>query len=466
MSVQKPTSSQESSHFATRHLMVLLVFGCRFVQTVMRMAVGALVVYICEGHSCSTAAKGWILSAHAFGYCTTQILGGVMAGQVGGCYVTGVALALAGLALAVTPIAVAMLGLWGIVVTQIAMGVAMGPLFPATMQVLTNWLPPSERALVSAALDAGVTIGSLMAVQASGSLAVCLGWGAVLTVYGLAAVAFSAVWVKCVAEQPEQCSHCGATEQAYLASQIVKAKKKPESTLDIIALLECLRYIRFWAIYIAHFAFNYSVYFVNSWAATYYLETFAMRPEHAGLHLSLPHAANILAMIGAAPLLTWALRARGFTVLGCRRAFSGVGFVGSAVCLRCLPYASHSAHATTALFCATLGCLALLSSGFKANYMDVTHERGGVVSGVGNTIASVASSVGPLVVSQVRASSGSWVPVFNSVALVNLLAALAFCTLSSATPVEADVPGPQALVLAQHGRQHLCVRGARRRHLD
>jgi len=98
---------------------------------------------------------------------------------------------------------------------------------------------------------------------------------------------------------------------------------------------------------------------------------------------------------------------------------------------------SASAHATTACFSAALGFMALHPSGFKANYMDVTTHHSGLVSGIGNTIASVASSVGPLWVSQVRESAGHWAPVFHSVASMNLLAALVFCTLSSTRPIEA-----------------------------
>jgi len=436
---EQPASDCGDRRPCARYLMVLLVFGCRLVQTVLRMAMGALVVYVCEEYACTASSKGWILSAHAFGYCTTQVIGGVWADRAGGRSVAGAALALAGLAIAATPLAAATMGLWGIAAMQVVMGVAMGPLFPATMQVLAKWLPPSERPFASTALDSGITVGSLVAVPVSGFLAVHFSWGFALTIYGLAAVAYSAAWARYVAERPEECSYCSKAEQAFLASSMPAPKKDTAKAGGSGDFLEGLRHVRLWAIYLAHFAFNFSVYFINSWSATYYMEAFGMRPESAGLHLSLPHAVNMVVKVFLSPVMSQGMKAVGLSDLGCRRMFSGVGFLAPAVCLRLLPLASGSASLTTALFSATLGFMALHPSGFKANYMDVTRSHGGTVSGIGNTIASVASSVGPLMVSQVRAASGSWVPVFHSAAVVNLLAAAIFCTLSSTTPIEVDM---------------------------
>merc|ERR550525_1665764 len=92
-----------------------------------------------------------------------------------------------------------MFGLWGIGATQVLMGIAMGPLFPASMQVLAKWLPPSERAFASTALDSGITVGSLIAVPLSSFVAMRFGWRFALLAYGVGAVAYSAAWARCAA---------------------------------------------------------------------------------------------------------------------------------------------------------------------------------------------------------------------------------------------------------------------------
>merc|ERR1719361_795800 len=83
------------------------------------------------------------------------------------------------------------------------MGVAMGPLFPASMQLLAKWVPANRRAFAITVLDTGITVGSMIAVPISGLLAMSLGWRLALLAYGLIAVAYSAVWARFAVEQPE-----------------------------------------------------------------------------------------------------------------------------------------------------------------------------------------------------------------------------------------------------------------------
>ena len=210
---------------------------------------------------------------------------------------------MAGLSLAVTPLVAASFGLPGVAAGQVALGVATGPLFPATMQFLGRWLPPSERPRASTALDTGITVGSLIAVPLSGLMAVRIGWRSVLAAYGVSSLAFSLVWAALAFELPEQCGYCGDVERAFLAAALpprpsqASDGKASDGKAAAGGFVEALVHVKLWAIYLAHFAFNYGVYFVNSWSATYYMDVFGLRPEEAGLHLSLPHSVNLLTKV-------------------------------------------------------------------------------------------------------------------------------------------------------------------------
>lgn len=417
-----------STRPGTAYRIIILVFGCRFVQTVMRMSMGSLVIYICEDFSCSPGAKGWILSAHAFGYCSTQILGGRLADKIGGRRVITATLTLAGFALATTPMAARIFGLPGVAIAQVVMGIATGPLFPASMQLLSKSLAASQRAFASTALDTGITAGSLLVIPLSSFLAMRFGWGVTIQFYGFLALGYALAWERCTYDPPEPTS-------SLTRVTCLEAGVSVEETPAALGACEGVRHTCLWAIYLAHFVFNYGVYFFNSWSATYYLETFAMRPEQAGVHLALPHAVNLMIKILINPALQRLLQTNGCSELICRRVFSGVGFVVPAMCFLAIPFA-RSPYMVTFLFCVDVGFLALHPSGFKANYMDVTVTHSGIVSGIGNTIASMASSFGPLAVAWMRESTGTWTAALNSVGIANLLAAVLFCTLSSTTPIE------------------------------
>lgn len=396
------------------------------------MAMGSLVIYICESYACGQTWKGWLLSAHAFGYCTTQIIGGQIADRIGGHLVVAASLLGAGASLAMTPMAASAMGLSGIALTQVTMGIATGPLFPASTQLLVQKLPASDRAMASTTLDTGITVGSLIVVPLSGFLAVRFGWEYTLVIYGLLAVGYSLVWLRCIQHPSGEKSSC---------DNGAKTSSGSAGDSGMAAVLVGVRHSRLWAIYVAHFTFNYGIYFINSWSATYYLEVFSLRPEQAGLHLSLPHAVNLLVKVLINPALEHFLRERGATNIGRRRVFSGLGFIVSALFMAMVPFVGRyvsGPYPVTVCMSMALGFAALHPSGFKANYMDVTKTHSGVVSGIGNTIASFASSIGPVAVAQMRASTGSWAPAFGSVAVLNVLAMIVFSTLSSATPIEEE----------------------------
>jgi len=425
---------------AARHRVVALIFFTRVSQSILRMAIGSLVIPLCEDMQCGTGAKGWLLSAHAAGYCSTQVLGGYVADRLGGKSVVSCALGLSGLAVAATPAAASAFGLQGIAVCQAAMGVAMGPLFPASIQLLARWLPAEERAVASTALDSGITLGSLIVVPLSGVLAVNAGWKSAFTLYGLGMLTYAFVWAWLAADSPADCAYCSAEELAFLGSSLPKSKGK-QKELGVPAgqwaCLDCFSYARLWAIYGSHFTFNYATYFVTSWSATYYLESFGLRPEQAGLHLSMPHVANSLVKVLVNPSLERKMNDCGADTLQCRRMFSVVGFLGLAVFFVLVPTVTSPTW-TTVFFSVAFSFLALHPSGFKANYMDVTTSHGGLVSGIGNTVGSVGSTVGPLVVAQLRDATGDWAAAFQSVALLNVASALLFATMSSAAPIESD----------------------------
>lgn len=257
-------------------------------------------------------------------------------------------------------------------------------------------------------------------------------------IYSTLALGYALVWNQLAAERPDECRYLGESEKAYLAATLA-AKKSPDSQVNS-GMLDGLRFVRLWAIYASHFVFNYGVYFVNSWSATYYLDTFSLRPERAGLHLALPHMTNMVVKVLVNPTMEKALRAQGFNDLGCRKTFTVLGFMIPAGCFLVAPFI-REAILSTLVFSLALGAMAFHPSGFKANYMDVSSTSGGLISGIGNTVASAASSIGPLVVAHLNESSGSWRMSFTSVAVLDIAAAGVFFAFASTTPIENERVG-------------------------
>jgi MFS family permease len=406
-----------------RNIQVWLLLGCRVVETINRMAMGPLVVFMCEEMTCDASNKGSLLSAFSLGYVTTQVAGGALADKVGPKALISFAMFGAGLATIATPLGSDVTGLWTITVI---MGAFQGPLFPTSIAFLSKWTPPSERAFASTMVDSGITVGSLIALPVSGLLGASIGWRNTYYCYGVATLLYAGLWHSLAEADPHECSYISEEELAYLDSAIHIA---PANTIrsDILSdasesesaaigsisqnqqsprasLRELVSHASLWSIFVAHMAFNYGVYFQNSWTPIYYADELGLRPEAAGMHFVAPHIANLLVKVLLAPPLMRYFEVRlGWSLLTCRRWFTVTGFVFASACFILISSAKESTvfgsfgignsfsssggsssnsgnssssqvgpHATTLLFTLAMGACGLHPSGFKANYMDVS----------------------------------------------------------------------------------------------
>jgi len=417
----------------------LLLFGSRVVQTIMRQALAPLMIYLCYDISCTPQDQGKMLSSFSLGYVSTQVIGGLLADKVGGKVVVFGATLLAGIATLATPMGSSVDEVWAI---QVLMGAFQGPLFPTSVVHLQKWCPQSERSWASTLLDSGIQVGAMIALPLSGAMAVYIGWQGTFHVYGALACGFGVLWLSLAEDDPQNCSYITDEELQFLNDNCAKLAAAPnnndkteEQRMPVLAILShpCI-----WAIYIAHFGFNFGAYFLINWSPTYLKEEFGIMPEHAALHLMLPQFSNLLVKVFVnQPLGKW-LTASGFSQLQCRRFFTVVPFVGCAftfVLIHPLKMFGLGPWCSTVLFTIFNGLNALHPAGFKANYMDVTAKNGGLVSGVGNTVATLGAYLGPLWIAYVL-SIGNWGYAFVSVAICNLVAALVYGTLSSTTPVD------------------------------
>eukprot|EP00930_Biecheleria_cincta_P024637 TRINITY_DN17620_c0_g1_i1.p1 TRINITY_DN17620_c0_g1~~TRINITY_DN17620_c0_g1_i1.p1 ORF type:complete len:464 (+),score=58.91 TRINITY_DN17620_c0_g1_i1:45-1394(+) len=420
---------------------ILLLFASRLVQTTMRMAMGPLLFYVCEDLHCATADLGQLLSAFSLGYVATQVLGGALADKVGPKVVITLTSLSAGVFLMESGRADSVAQLWR---TQAFMGACQGPLFPTSIAYLSPWLLPEDRAFASTALDTGITVGSMIALPFSGMLSLRLGWRGTFQLYGVSSVLYAFVWAALATNEPAQCSYITKHELRQLREAVPGGdglKRPKRASKGKLSISSILTHASVWAIFLSHMAFNAGVYFTTSWAPIYYSKVFGTKPEDATLALFLPPLLNLLVKACCnQPLGGWLRNSCNCTTLQCRRAFSVLGFLGSGVLFLVI----HPSRTLGLLACST--CFALVNAftalhpaGFKANYMDISLFSTGLVSGVGNTLASLASFAFPLIVAHVLQHYESWALVFMLVAIIHLSAACAFGTLSSVEPIDRNL---------------------------
>jgi MFS family permease len=448
-----------------RSLMCYLLCGTRLFQQSMRNTLTNVLVLIAAEARLSTAEKGSLLAMIPLGYFLTQVPGGALADAIGAKNVMTAAVGASALCCLALPTMFDTFGLSGMLGTLVLMGAVQGPMFPTSSVFLARWMPkaapgqPDEKAWGTSMLDVGISVGTLLIIPTVTFLADAVGWRHTYHVVGGASLGFVAVWQALAASSPAESWLISKEELAFLEANVPKPAAKPagkagggaggagggglpNSFLGMpwaVAL-----HAGTWAVFVAHMAFNFGAYYLTNWSQTYYKDVLGVPPAQAYVHLMVPHVTN-LAVKSANPAIEAALARAGYGLRERRRLFTCSGFALAAVTLLAVFHLRTSLWATTACFSACNAFFGLAPSGFKANYLDITEEYVGIISGYGNTLGTVASFAQPKLLALILDSTGataestaggSWTAVLATVAGANLLAAAFYFAFATVEPIE------------------------------
>eukprot|EP00933_Yihiella_yeosuensis_P019215 TRINITY_DN15581_c0_g1_i1.p1 TRINITY_DN15581_c0_g1~~TRINITY_DN15581_c0_g1_i1.p1 ORF type:complete len:515 (-),score=95.66 TRINITY_DN15581_c0_g1_i1:73-1566(-) len=446
-----------SSKVAARFIQCYLLMGVRVFHQGMRNAIPAITVFISKDLGISMGQRGMLISAASAGYFFTQVPGGRWAEQFGPKIVISIALALSALCLILAPICADLFGVPGLWLTFALLGAVQGPLFPATTVFLSRWLPKAgpggadEKAWGTSMLDIGISIGALLIIPVTSSIADFAGWKAALYVVGLLSLVFVALFHLSSADEPKMCRYISDSELRFLETSLPKSVEAKAAKAaagsegeDVPGLLgipnRLVLHKGMWAVFIAHMSFNFGAKYLTNWSPTYYAEVMKMSAADAKYHLMAPHIANLATKI-VNPLLVGFLGSKGVSTLHMRKIFTVSGFVLAAAAIAPV----HLLHnfnpwISTLFFSAANGFFGFCPCGFKANYLDITEKYVGSVSGFGNSLATISSWAGPQIVAYLLSQFQSWDLVLGSVALGNLFAAAIYIRWATVVPIEREGP--------------------------
>jgi len=427
----------------------LLLMGTRMVQQSMRNALSPLLVFMSAELDITTVQKGTLLSAIAAGYFFTQVPGGALADRLGAKNVMTAALGLSAMCCLVLPWCVDTMGVSGLWYIMMIMGSVQGPMFPTSTVYLSKWMPKKlegqadEKAWGTSMLDIGVTVGTLLVIPVANSLAGTVGWRLTYQTIGVFSLAFVALWQLLAAEEPARCFYISDCELKFLQANVTRPKPKSKdegkegSNSGMLGMpFEVALHPSLWAVFFAHINFNYGVYYLTNWSPTYYSEVLHLKPAEAKYHLMTPYILSLITTC-LSPMLVKAVGKFGWDLLTMRRLFTAAGFILAGLALAPVhQLSSYNPWISTALFSAANVFYGLTPNGFKANYLEITEQYIGVVSGYGNTLGTLASWAGPQFVAFLLQRFESWDYVLFSLTFMNLVASVNYVRSASVKPVE------------------------------
>lgn len=384
-----------------RYVIIAATFFATFAAYVERVGFSIAFTAMAKEAGLDESVKGTVLSAFYWGYALSQIPGGWAAQLYGGrlmlifCFASWSAVSI------LTPTSAK--SVLGIVIARVSIGIAQGFLIPAVHTVLSQWIPPHERARATSLTTSGMYLGSATAMLVLPAVASSFGAASLLKVVGGLGIAWLAMWMYVGREIPhrETVIPLSNVDSKGHGHGMGKAKGRPAAT----PLAKMMSSPAVWAIVINNFSFHYAFYVIMNWLPTYFNNVLKTDLTALGGAKTVPYLVMFLMSNVGGWAGDWFIHRRHYSTGAGRKAVNTIGFVTSAASLLLMPGAqgvTYGVFVTTL----TLGCLGFSRGGFSVNHMDIAPKYAGMVMGISNTAGTVAGVIGVAVTGRILDAFG------------------------------------------------------------
>ncbi|CAF1202052.1 unnamed protein product [Adineta ricciae] len=293
----------------------------------------------------------------------------------------------------------------------------------------TPFLAPLPFLLICSriALGFGEGLGKSKHYQQYFIYSVCphMAWRIVFFIFGLMGFLWSFMWIVTYRDFNISLGNAG-DEEAFIHPSSKVGNKN-------YRWIEFMSHWPLWAIYIAHFAMNWSSYIVMVWLPSYLTTTFDADPTNLSF-TAFPYVMNCLSGVAAGHFADSLIQNR-WTVLSVRRLMTAIGLLGPGLFM--LLFISVDNLLLAVVFISiSMGLSACNSAGHLSNHADIAPNHAGITFAISNTLATIPGILaGPVTAELVQASHGRWFPVFILASGVNFVGAIIYQSQSASTQI-------------------------------
>lgn len=406
-----------------RSNVVFLSFLAVFVCYIDRVNISVAIIPMAEDLGWSMDVQGAVLSSFFVGYLLLQIVGGRLADRYGGKIVLGAGVLLWSLFTLLTPPA-AYLGLAALIIIRILMGMGEAVTFPSIYSLYSRWVPLSERSRAVGLTNSGIPLGTVFALVSTPYIVAAFGWQWAFYLFGAVGVLWFVFWQLAVTATPDKHPDVTPAELEQIREGV--AEDDGVVTLPWKRVLTCGPV---WAIVVAHFCNNWSLYVLLSWLPTFVNKGLGVDYADIGWFTMIPHIASFF-FLNIAGNIADRLIKSGIAVGRVRKLMQTIGFGGIAVSLSIVGYV-ETAWMAIAIMAVGSALGAFVTGGFAVNHMDIAPRYAGTLMGITNTAGTIPGIIGVYVTGLILEFTNSWVLVFQVAAGVTVVGWLVFMLLSS-----------------------------------
>lgn len=415
------------AHWPRRYVVVVLSFFSVFVCYIDRVNISIAIIPMAEEMNWNMQTQGTVLSSFFIGYLLLQIVGGRLADRFGGKVVLGAGVLAWSLFTILTPPA-AMLGFSILIATRIAMGMGEAVTFPSIYTIYSRWIPLRERSRAIGFTNSGIPLGTVFALIVTPIIVQQLGWQWAFYLFGGVGVVWFMFWRQMVTSTPG--THPLVTAQEM---EQIHGDAPPDAADDSPSIREFLKHMPVWAIIVAHFCNNWSLYVLLSWLPTFINKGLGVDYASVGWVTMIPHIASFM-FLNIAGNITDRMIRSGMAVGRVRKIMQTIGFGGIAIALAVVGEV-ESVWLAIAIMATGNALGAFVTGGFAVNHMDIAPRHAGTLMGITNTAGTIPGIIGVFVSGLILELTGSWALVFQVASGVTLFGLVFYLIFSSSEKI-------------------------------
>ena len=280
-----------------------------------------------------------------------------------------------------------------------------------------NWMPLSERGLVTGINFSGSRLGAAFALPLVAWMTNEFGWRDSFYILGVVGLVWAVIWFVLFRDSPERQPYISTTEKDYILKNRQKSERQKEGEkLDLRVMLHSRN---MQLAMLQYFCSNFTFFFALTWLFPHVKETYQLDAVEAGLYTSAPLVFGALGNWFSGWLVDYLYKKGDWNLS--RRLPAMVGFSLAAMGLVGSIFMTEVTGAIVFLSMAIFGADMSLAPSW-AVCVDIGKKHAGAVSGTMNMAGNIGSFLTGLAFPYLRAWSGSVLPFFLVGAALNILA--------------------------------------------
>ena len=393
-----------------RFKIIFLSFLAVFICYIDRVNISIAIIPMAKELGWDYERMGIVFSSFFVGYIFTQVLGGYLSDKFGAKIVLGYGLVFWSIFTILTPLA-AYAGFTFLILARICMGLGEGITFPAWHSLYARWVPINERARAVGVTNSALFLGTVFALVVTPIIVIQLGWEWSFYLFGLVGFIWYFFWVKFATSSPKDHPTISKDELTLIeetAPTTEEAKKLPWKVLITNKPL--------WAIAVAHFCSNYSLFVFLSWLPVFINQGLGVKFSSVGILAMLPHLTSFVFLNLGGYFGDFLVR-RNVKLLTVRKICNTIGFGGAGICLALIP-SFESVGQIITILCIGNAFSGMAAGGFIINHADIGPRYTGTLMGITNMIGAIPGIFGVYLSGLILKTTNSWDAVFYVTASV------------------------------------------------